>query len=214
LASLAITLNLKKQPQKTEALSSHELSRLEALFASDVSADPLRFLESLAGVLMGEKGPYQEVKLLEDTGVDPSRGRGLIGFASSKHERLFTLLDVREFDKIRVIVPDSQSPRSRVASYAAEILCQNYTSATVARLDSHNVRKLFEALDREYLEMYERNGLNVEIGLTGSKTQAIATAILAATRKLAQAWYVKPAVFDEKRFTKGEGTLRIYDIRL
>ncbi|MFZ5601857.1 MAG: hypothetical protein ACOY7J_05335, partial [Pseudomonadota bacterium] len=55
-------------------------------------------------------------------------------------------------------------------------------------------------------------GANLEIGLTGSKIQAVASAILSARRKVSQAWYLRPAFFDEKRFSKGVGAVRIFDI--
>jgi hypothetical protein len=175
--------------------------------------DPLKFLESLADVLTGEEPPYKEVRLLNEK-VDPSRKRALLASASSKHERLFKLLDVREFDLIKVLVPASTSPRSRVATHAAEIICQNHANSMISKIDMTDLEKLVISLDREYLDIYRRSGFNVEIGLTGSKRQAIAAAILSVTRKIGEAWYVKPNRFDENRFTEGVGSVAFHEIRI
>jgi hypothetical protein len=78
--------------------------------------------------LTGEDGPYKDIKLLDDVS-DPSRNRALLAFASPKHERLFSLLDRREFDQIEIITPKGDAPHAKVATYAAEFICQNCQSA-------------------------------------------------------------------------------------
>lgn len=184
---------------------------LQKLFEAEKSDDPLRFLEGLSHVLKGETGPYKDVRLLDEQ-VDPSRNRALLAFASAKHERLFSLLDKREFDYIEVIAPVGDEPRSKVAQYAAEFLCQNYQNANVNRVDTSDLFALVKYLDEQFLDVYGIGGANLEIGLTGSKMQAVASAILSARRKVAQAWYLSPQRFDEKRFSKGVGATRIFDI--
>ncbi|MFP3249502.1 MAG: hypothetical protein RXR20_33930, partial [Paraburkholderia sp.] len=186
---------------------------LKKLFAAEKSDDPLRFLENLSHVLKGETGPYKDVRLLDEH-VDPSRNRALLAFASAKHERLFSLLDKREFDYIEVIAPTGDEPRSKVAQYAAEFLCQNYQNATVNRIDTSDLFALLKYLDEQFLDVYGNGGANLEIGLTGSKMQAVASAILSARRKVAQAWYLSPQHFDEKRFSRGVGAVRIFDVRV
>ncbi|WP_176016797.1 MULTISPECIES: serine/threonine-protein kinase [Burkholderia] len=184
---------------------------LKKLFAAEKSDDPLRFLENLSHVLKGETGPYKDVRLLDEH-VDPSRNRALLAFASAKHERLFSLLDKREFDYIEVIAPTGDEPRSKVAQYAAEFLCQNYQNATVNRIDTSDLFALLKYLDEQFLDVYGNGGANLEIGLTGSKMQAVASAILSARRRVAQAWYLSPQHFDEKRFSRGVGAVRIFDV--
>jgi tetratricopeptide (TPR) repeat protein len=75
---------------------------LERGLAAEGSQEPLALLERLAQVLKGETGPYHEMRLLEGAG-GTSRNRAMIAFASAKHERLFSLLDEREYDFIEVI---------------------------------------------------------------------------------------------------------------
>jgi hypothetical protein len=186
---------------------------LQELFAVEKTQNPTAFLESLGKVLKGEIGPYSERRLLDEA-VDCSRSRALIAFASSKHERLFSLLDRREFDYVDVIVPTGNSPRARVAKYAAQFACQNYQNARVTPLEVGPLTDVVQHLDRRYLDLYGVGGANVEVGLTGSKMQAVAAAVLAARRKVAQAWYLGPAEFDPNRFSKGVKDAHIYDIEL
>jgi hypothetical protein len=127
---------------------------------------------------------------------------------------LFSLLDRREFDYVDVIVPTGNSPRARVAKYAAQFACQNYQNARVTPLEVGPLTDVVQHLDRRYLDLYGVGGANVEVGLTGSKMQAVAAAVLAARRKVAQAWYLGPAEFDPNRFSKGVKDAHIYDIEL
>lgn len=186
---------------------------LNKLFAAERENDPVAFLDSLGGVLKGEIGPYSERKLLDEA-VDISRNRALIAFSSAKHERLFSLLDRREFDYIDVVVHMDDSPRTRVAKFAADFVCQNYQNARLTPVSTAPLADVVKALDERYLDLYGAAGANVELGLTGSKFQAVASAVLASGRKIAQTWYLSPTEFDEKRFTKGVGEAHIYDIRL
>ena len=80
------------------------------------------------------------------------------------------------------------------------------------RVEGQDLGKMVEYLDARYLDIYSSAGANVELGLTGSKMQAVAAAILSSRRRIAQAWYLSPAKFDETRFSKGVGEMRVYDI--
>lgn len=186
---------------------------LEKLFAAERSDDPVAFLDSLAELLTGEDGPYKDIKLLNDVS-DPSRNRALLAFASPKHERLFSLLDRREFDQIEIVTPEGDPPHAKVAAYAAEFICQNYPNASVTRFGNDDLLGLVEYLDAKYLEIYGTGGANFELGLTGTKMQALASAILSSVRKVSQTWYLSPKRFDEKRFSSGVGSIRVYDIRI
>lgn len=184
---------------------------LQDLFAAEQAKDPTAFLQSLGKILKGEEGPYREIKLLDEE-ADLSRNRALIAFASPKHERLFSLLDKREFDYVDVIVPTGDAPQARVANYAAEFVCQNYPNAKTTPLHMGPLSELVGYLDEQYLELYDAGGANVELGLTGTKLQAIAAAVLASRRKVAQAWYLSPAKFDQSRFSTGVADAHIYYI--
>jgi hypothetical protein len=186
---------------------------LEPLVHPEGTKNIPAFLEKLTQVLTGEMGPYKEVSLLESE-VDPSRNRALVAFASSKHERLFSLIEGREFDRVEVIAPDGDKPRDKVARLAAEFACQTHSNAVVQMAETRDLVKLLSFLDKKYLELYSGSRANFELGLTGSKTEAIAAAVLSSRRKVAQAWYISPAQFDEKKFSTGVGRTYFYDIEV
>ena len=186
---------------------------LEKVLEAKQSNEPLLFLSSLADVLMGEIGPYKDIKLI-DQDFDPTRNRALLAFASAKHERLFSLLDRREYDYLEIIAPNKNTPRAKVASYAANFISQNYQNTKITKIDTNDLSELVRYLDEQYLDIYSTSGANLELGLTGSKTQAVAAAILSVRRKISQAWYLSPAEFDEKRFSQGVGKIRVFDIKL
>jgi hypothetical protein len=186
---------------------------LKHITPTDQEDDPITFLENLGRVLKGEEGPYSDIKLLDEE-VDLSRNRALLAFASPKHERLASLLDRREFDYIEIITPDNKDQRGIVANYAADFTCKNFQNCRMRNVGGKNLKDLTSFLDKQYLEIYSAAGANVELGLTGSKIQAVASAILSARRKVAQAWYLSPKRFDEKRFSIGVGKVNLYDVRI
>jgi len=84
--------------------------------------------------LKGESGEYSAIKLLPDL-ADPLRDRTLISFASAKHERLFSLLDRRDYNFVEVIAPTGNEPWKRVAQLAADVLIRNYQNARISNVD-------------------------------------------------------------------------------
>jgi hypothetical protein len=197
-----------------KALTHYPLEEdLERLFEAERAQRPTAFLDRLAEVLTGERGPYEAITLVDEQS-DPSRNRALLAFSSPKHERLFSLLDRREFDYLEVITPANDSPRSRVAALAADFISKNYPNTRVSRIGTDDLVGLVRYLDEQYLDVYGTAGANLELGLTGSKMQAVACAILSARRRIAQAWYLSPREFDEKRFSSGVGQIGLFDIRL
>ena len=136
-----------------------------------------------------------------------TRKRALLAFASPKHERIMSLLDKREYDHIEVIAPRGDSPREKVSLYASKLIENNYSNVIISKIDPLDIAALVSQCDDCYIHHYLISGANFEIGLTGNKLQAVSAAVLASARKLSQAWYVKPAKFDYKTFTKGHGEL-------
>lgn len=186
---------------------------LENLFSAEQSDDPMIFLEKLSKVLTGEMPPYEDMRLLSESS-DPSRARALFAFSSPKHERIFTLLDRREYDYIDIASSNEDTPRARVSRFAADFLSKNYSNARTSLVGTDSLQKLVQHLDDKYWEVYGIGGANIELGLTGSKMQAVAAAVLASRRKIAQAWYISPRRFDENRFSQGVGKIRMYEIRV
>jgi hypothetical protein len=170
-----------------------------------------KFFESLSGILTGEEGPYRSVPLL-DADADETRRNVLVAFASPKHERLLSLIDSRVIDRLEVIAPDGKTARNRVARQIAEIAATDNASARVTLIDSDDLTKSVDFLLRSFAHWYVGGGFNFEVGLTGSKMEAVAAAAVSAFCKLTQCWYVRPSKFDTDRFTSGAGGTRFFRI--
>lgn len=184
---------------------------ISVVLAAVEKRDHYRLLDSLSSILTGEAGPYSIDSLLS-CDSDESRRRVLCTFASAKHQRLLSLLDQRDYDRIEIVVPFEGTPRSNVARISAEIAAWNFRSAATHEIDSDNLEGVVNFLSQQYLRWYVDRGYNVEIGLTGSKLQAVACAALSVEFKVAQCWYVRPYRFDRERFTKGIGRSRYFEV--
>ena len=198
----------------TEAQSYYPLDTdLERVLKAEVDRDRHALLEELRGVLTGEEGPYASDKLLPSDS-DDTRQRVLCAFSSPKHERLLSLLDSRDYDRIEIVAPKRDSPRSKVAQIAAEVAARNNANSNVTRIDSNDLDEVLAFITDRYQWWYINRGLNFEFGLTGSKLQAVACAATSAAFKVSQCWYLRPKQFDRERFTKGVGETYYYEIFL
>lgn len=197
-----------------EAEHSYPLkSDLDQIMQAETQQDPDLLLSSLSGVLKGEKGPYEPVALLS-SGTDESRERALIAFPSPKHERIFALLDNRDYERIEVLSPEPNNPRARVSQIAGELIAKNYPNTHVSTINLYDLAETIKVCDEFYLALYALRGYNLEVSLTGSKLQTVAVAVLSAARHVPQAWYVRPKEFDENRFTSGTRNIKIFQISL
>ena len=198
----------------TEAQSYYPLDAdLERVLTAEANQDQHVLLEELRGVLTGEEGPYESDKLLPSDS-DETRQRVLCAFSSPKHERLLSLLDKRDYDRIEIVGPRMDSPRSKVAQIAAEVAARNNANSNVTRIDSNDLDGVLAFIIDRYMWCYLDRGLNFEFGLTGSKLQAVACAATSAAFKISQCWYLRPEKFDRDRFTKGVGKTHYYKISL
>jgi len=184
---------------------------IEPILAAESAGEPYNLLSSLGRVLTGEKGPYTDIALLPGV-ADQTRKRALLAFASPKHERIFGLLDSREYDEIEIVTPTVNSSRTKVSQIAAETVERTRPNAHWSEVSGDDLQAIVDHCDRTFIRMYLNEGANVELGLTGSKLQAVAVAALSAVRPFSQAWYLSPSEFDVKRFTTGFNGLRIFEI--
>jgi len=125
--------------------------------------------------------------------------------ASPKHERLLSLLDVRAFDQVDIIVPSDDTPRSRLARLAADVAIKGMSGARIEKIDSDDLERMLQFIANRFIEYYVSAGFNVELALTGSKMHAVACAAACVAFKAAQCWYVRPQSYDTNRFTIGVG---------
>ena len=198
----------------TEAAKHYPLDAdLEHFLITEGERDRHALLEQIQEVLTGEAGPYESDNLLPSDS-DETRQRVLCAASSPKHERLLSLLDYRDFDRVEIIAPTSESSRSRVAQIAADVAARNVANANVTKIHSNDLKGMLDFVVGRYRNWYIGNGLNFELGLTGSKLQAVACSAVSAAFKISQCWYIRPKVFDPERFTEGVGGSHIYEISL
>lgn len=203
----------------TKAESHYPLnSEIAELRESVGERDAYAMLEAaheqvFSGDRKDSKGVYMHRALLSGDS-DASRRRLLCAGASAKHERLLSLLDVRTYDHLEILVPDGESHRTWLAEQTAAVARQEADAAQVDAVDGDDLEAILRLTASRYRVWYSVGGFNVEMGLTGSKTQAIAFGALSATLKIAQCWYIEPAGFDPDRFSKGVGETRHFEITL
>jgi hypothetical protein len=176
------------------------------------SDDPYAILEAAGRIWSGELTPYAFDKLLVSD-ADDSRQRLLCAAASPKHERLLSLLEERAFDRVEILAPLTERPRGALARLAADVATRGLEDAHVANLESDDLDGMLAFLAHRFQDLYVDGGFDVELGLTGSKIHAVACAAMSSAFKIAQCWYVRPAAFDSKRFTRGVGESEWYEIR-
>lgn len=184
---------------------------IEDVLAAEAAGSKYQLLERLGEILTGERGPYFCQGLL-DSAPDETRTRALLSFSSAKHQRIFSLLDERDFDEIEIITPSDDGSRSRLSRIVADVIMQTRQHVHSSTVDVTDLKALLNHCDQQYLSLYNDAGANVEIGLTGSKLQAIAVAALSTYRRFSQAWYVKPKEFDINKFSEGFDGLKLFMI--
>ena len=197
----------------TEAKIYYPLDEvIQKLLEEYKGSDNTKFLESLTNVLKGESGPYNLIPLMPKNIDNYSSRRVLIAFSSSKHERLYSLLDEREYDKIHIIVPSGSSPQDELARIAAEVAVRRFNHAEIVESESEDLEALITYLATTYQKYFVEQTFSFELALTGSKIQTVASAVICSSFKVSQVWYVQPKSWDPKRFTKGTGKTNVYSI--
>ncbi|MCG9970731.1 AarF/UbiB family protein [Christiangramia crocea] len=208
---------LKKEPVSivyTEARAHYPLDHdIQSLLEKHKHNDQTQFLESLTKIIKGEKGPYKLIPLLPLNTENYAARRVLIAFSSPKHERLYSLLDEREYDKIHIIAPPADCPRNELAKIAAEVALRKFNHAEIIEFPNDNLKDLMEYLATQYQHYFVDQNYSFEIALTGSKIQAIASAVISSVFKVSQCWYVQPAEWDPNRFTSGTDHTVMYKIK-
>lgn len=198
----------------TEAESYYPLDTdLKEVLKARERRDYHTFLDEMRQVLTGEQGPYTRRGLLV-WDSDDTRQRACLLFSSPKHERMFSLLDDREYDRIEIVSSKGRSNRNMVAGVAAEIAARDNANSNITNIGSNDILSVMDFIGNRYCKWYIHSGLNFELGLTGSKLQAVACAAVSSAFKISQCWYLEPARFDPNRFTRGVGQTSLYKITL
>lgn len=188
---------------------NEDLERIGVGDGEPVSGEIFSRLEE---VLTGEEAPYALQRVHAEPAT-PERARALLASVSPKNDRLFHLLDERTYDAVRILVPRPTSARRRFARAAAELAASIAEANTqLVDVDTNDLHEALEQCTSLYRELYFDLGMNVELGLTGSKIHAVACAALSAVGRVSYAWYVVPGSFDRQRFTEGVGDTQCYRV--
>ncbi len=185
---------------------------IQPVVTAERNGDVWALLDGLDGVWLGEAGPYTFEQLLL-TDADESRRRHLIASASPKHQRLLSLVEQRDFDRIQILVPPGNTPRDELARRAADVATRLAESPEVTRVDSDDLAGALREITQAHQRYYVDGNYNFEVGLTGSKLHAVAFAAISASMMISQAWYVRPSAFDPGRFSIGTGASRYFELR-
>ncbi|MEA2494509.1 MAG: hypothetical protein QOJ29_2420, partial [Thermoleophilaceae bacterium] len=196
----------------TQAESHHPLDDdIARVFAAERGQDPHELLRALGEVWPGEHAPWIVRQLLPQQTYD-SRQLVLAAAAAPKAERLLNLVESRDFDMLALAIPSKGNPRSDLARVAARIVgADPYLSAEIPSDGlAQNLEHLASVMDRAYVQQ----GLNVELGVTGSKMHAVACAAISLVYKVGQCWYVTPSRYDPARFSSGIGATTVHQLNL
>jgi hypothetical protein len=164
-------------------------------------------------VTKGEQQPYEAYNLLMSD-ADESKRNLLIGFSTAKYERLFKILENRQFDRTHVFTSNKENSRAKVSNLAAEVISKTYHNTTIEKIEANSLNETIERITFLYQKYYVDQNYNFEISLTGSKNQTVACATICAAFKVSQCWYIKPAQWDINNFSIGVGEKKYYKIRL
>lgn len=188
-------------------------SEIESVFAKNNAEDSSTLLTDVSTLIKGEQGPYSLINLLPHY-TNISEPRILFSYAPIKHERLYTLLDERDYEKINIIVPYGPSPKNRLAKISAEFSLRKFQSAHIHYVTENGLVEETKILAKDYYTYFILNNFHFEIALTGSKLQTLSAAIFASVFRISQCWYVKPKSWDKTRFSNGAGITSFYHVIL
>lgn len=160
-------------------------------------------------LVKGESAPYEIINLT-DTISDELKRRVLFAFSSPKYERLFKIIDERDYDIIELIAPPIVHPRDKLAAVAADITSKRFNFVNITNFDSNNIQDLMSYLVNKCYEYYAEQNYNIEFALTGSKRQAVVSSLICSLYKVAKCWYVRPTKWDTEHFSKGVSTTNYF----
>jgi len=198
----------------TEPKNIYPLDKdIKKVLSKKINKDTSELLNEVSKLLKGESGGYNIINLLPHY-TNISDPRVLFSFASAKHERLYNLLDSRDYDKINIVIPKGTTPREELSSIAANFALRKYNNAHIHEIQENDIEGVLTQLAKDYYTYFMVNNFPFEIALTGSKYQTISAAIFCSLFKVSQCWYVQPEKWDEERFSSGAKKTFFYQVKL
>jgi serine/threonine protein kinase len=186
-------------------------------FLADIenSSNKIEILDLITDkVAKGEELSNIQMQDLIKNDVDETRRRVLFAACDAKYEKLFYLLQEREFDVVDLFINSSGDMKSELATFAGEVIKMSYAEATLSRENTNNLNIIMESLVEKYHRFYVNQMSNIELAMTGNKIFSVACAIMCTKYKISKCWYLSPSKWEEEQFSKGTGKTEFYKVDL
>lgn len=195
------------EPQMT---SPREEDLLEILKAQEQQES---VVDSLRQIVGSEFPPYHSIAV-DSMESDATRSRALLAFSSSYHERLVHLVSDNNFNHADLVTNSTDSPRSRIAKMVAKAAAREAESSDIIEVSLMEPQEVLKRIEQSYTQKYLDSGMNFEIGLTGGKLDAVASAAFCSRYPVNKVWYVRPEEFDPDKFSQGAKAVRYFKITI
>lgn len=186
-------------------------------FLTDIenSSNKIEILDLITDkVAKGEELSSIQMQDLIQNDVDETRRRVLFAACDAKYEKLFYLLQEREFDVVDLLINSSDDMKSELATFAGEVIKMSYAEATLSRENTNDLNIIMESLVEKYHRFYVNQMSNIELAMTGNKIFSVACAIMCTKYKISKCWYLAPSKWEEEQFSKGTGKTEFYKVDL
>ena len=174
----------------------------------------LKYSDAMSKLYFGENGPYNVVPLLDSRQILSSRPTSLIGILSPKNQRIFTLLDRREYEKVVLLCQNGNPKTDQLVKMVGEYAQVNYENTVFKVIDSNDLDSAIRALSDVYDVLYNTEKMDVDLALTGTKLQSVICAAFCVRYKINQCWYVAPNSYDPMRFSQGTADTLYFKVLL
>ncbi len=168
----------------------------------------------MSELYIGESGPYKFVPLLSSKQVLSGRPTSLIGILSPKNQRIFSLLDRREYESVVLLCQNGKTKAEKLVEMAGQIAQINYENTAFEMVDISDLGSIIRSLTNVYDVMYNSEKMNVDLALTGTKIQSVLCAAFCMRYKINQCWYVEPNSYDSKHYSFGVGETKYFEVKV
>lgn len=146
--------------------------------------------------------------------TDSSKNRVLMATCNVKYEKLFQLINERDFDSIDLFVSHKTEIKNNIAKAAAKVIKIRYPEVSINSEDIHSLADIVKSLTQKYIYYFIDQGSNIEFGLTGNKIDTLAYGIIASKFQISDCWYLRTSEFDSEEFSEGVSDTKFYEISI
>lgn len=197
---------------QTKATQYYPLdSDIEKILSSEKESS---YNDTMSKLYFGEKGPYDVIPLLDSKHILSGRPASLIGILSPKNQRIFSLLDRREYAQAVLLCQKGNPETDKLVTMVGQYAQINYENTVFSIIDNNNLNTTIRALSDVYNILYNTEKMDVDLALTGTKLQAVLCAAFCVRYRINQCWYVAPNSYDPSRYSSGAEETRYFEVLL